>query len=286
MAVQAKQGTGAKPVAGTGGKAQSSGAPRDADELRNEIEQTRAEMGETVEALVAKVDVPGRVKSAAADKVAHVKESAAELKDSAAEKAAHVKDAAIGAAGQIKDKAAKVGGAAEAKPGGGAAEAKPGGGAAEAKPGGGIAEGNLSGGGGAVAGGGLSAVKDEVREKAAQIKESAVERGSHAKEAMTQAAGELRESAASGAESVRAAAMAKLREPGAGEKTHGAGRIAEATAQTSARMGCQAADAAERASAAIGSARRRVVARPREFALLGAVLAAAAAGVALIRRSR
>jgi ElaB/YqjD/DUF883 family membrane-anchored ribosome-binding protein len=36
--------------------------PSDPDELRHQIEQTRAELGETVEALVAKADVPGRVK--------------------------------------------------------------------------------------------------------------------------------------------------------------------------------------------------------------------------------
>ncbi|WP_436520439.1 DUF3618 domain-containing protein [Actinoplanes sp. HUAS TT8] len=78
----------------------------------------------------------------------------------------------------------------------------------------------------------------------------------------------------------------------AGEKAkaavgvHATGHIAEATAQTGTRMACQAADAAERATAAIGSARRRVAANPKQFALIGAALATAAAGVALIRRSR
>ncbi|GLW34160.1 hypothetical protein [Actinoplanes regularis] len=69
-------------------------------------------------------------------------------------------------------------------------------------------------------------------------------------------------------------------------ETHSTGHIAEATAQTSTRMACGAADAAERATRAIGSARRRVTAHPEEYALLGVALIMAAAGVALLRRSR
>ncbi len=69
-------------------------------------------------------------------------------------------------------------------------------------------------------------------------------------------------------------------------RQHGTGHIAEATAQTGTRIACGAADAAERATMAIGSARRRVVARPGEYALLGVALIMTAAGVVLIRRSR
>jgi hypothetical protein len=44
--------------------------------LRAEIKQTRAELGETVQALAAKADVKARVKESAAHTAAQVKESA------------------------------------------------------------------------------------------------------------------------------------------------------------------------------------------------------------------
>ena len=50
---------------------------KDPDQLREEIEETRQELGDTVEALVAKTDVKARVK----DKVSSTKESAAQKKD-------------------------------------------------------------------------------------------------------------------------------------------------------------------------------------------------------------
>ena len=46
------------------------------DALRAEIQQTRAELGETVQALAAKADVKARVKESAAQTAAQVKESA------------------------------------------------------------------------------------------------------------------------------------------------------------------------------------------------------------------
>jgi ElaB/YqjD/DUF883 family membrane-anchored ribosome-binding protein len=59
----------------------TAGAPvteaRDPEQLREEIEETRREMGDTVEALAAKADVKARVK----DKVSATKESAAQKKD-------------------------------------------------------------------------------------------------------------------------------------------------------------------------------------------------------------
>ncbi|MFC7533746.1 DUF3618 domain-containing protein [Actinoplanes sp. GCM10030250] len=48
------------------------------DQLKAEIEQTRAEMGETAAALVAKVDVPGRIKQSAAETGTQIAESAAD----------------------------------------------------------------------------------------------------------------------------------------------------------------------------------------------------------------
>jgi hypothetical protein len=51
------------------------GAPS-VDALRDEIRQTRAELGETVQALAAKADVKARVKESAAHTAAHVRETA------------------------------------------------------------------------------------------------------------------------------------------------------------------------------------------------------------------
>ena len=50
---------------------------KDPEQLREEIEETRRELGDTVEALAAKADVKARVK----DKVGATKESAAQKKD-------------------------------------------------------------------------------------------------------------------------------------------------------------------------------------------------------------
>ena len=59
----------------------TAGAPvseaKDPEQLREEIEETRRELGDTVEALAAKADVKARVK----DKVGATKESAAQKKD-------------------------------------------------------------------------------------------------------------------------------------------------------------------------------------------------------------
>jgi ElaB/YqjD/DUF883 family membrane-anchored ribosome-binding protein len=59
----------------------TAGAPvteaKDPEQIREEIEETRREMGDTVEALAAKADVKARVK----DKVEATKESAAQKKD-------------------------------------------------------------------------------------------------------------------------------------------------------------------------------------------------------------
>lgn len=60
--------------------------------LRSEIEQTRADLGETVEALAAKADVKARAQEKVADVKARAAEAAAEAKDKAREKAQHVAD--------------------------------------------------------------------------------------------------------------------------------------------------------------------------------------------------
>ncbi|HSC04587.1 MAG TPA: DUF3618 domain-containing protein [Solirubrobacteraceae bacterium] len=50
---------------------------KDPEQLRDEIEETRRELGDTVEALAAKADVKARMK----DRVEATKESAAQKKD-------------------------------------------------------------------------------------------------------------------------------------------------------------------------------------------------------------
>ncbi|GIF14764.1 uncharacterized protein DUF3618 [Actinoplanes teichomyceticus] len=263
MSVQSKSeaaGSSGKPAATGGGAGGGHGAgesthedkhtqPRSTEELRAEIEQTRAEMGETVEALVAKADIPARVKHSAADKAAHLKETAADLKDATVHKAADLKSAVTGKAADLKETAA--GKAAELKETAADKVAQVKGGSDADRE----APGDAAGPGGPEAG---------IGERAAQIEEAAVTMGSQAQQVMTQTGSAT----------------------AAGDQSSGPGHIAEATAQAGTRMASSAADAAERATSALDSARRRVASHPKEYALLGAALAAAAAGVALIRRSR
>jgi transcriptional regulator len=54
--------------------------PTEPEELRREIEQTRAELGETVEALAAKADVKARAQEAVEDVKHRVHEAADEAK--------------------------------------------------------------------------------------------------------------------------------------------------------------------------------------------------------------
>ncbi|MEU4428686.1 DUF3618 domain-containing protein [Actinoplanes sp. NPDC024001] len=64
------------------------------------------------------------------------------------------------------------------------------------------------------------------------------------------------------------------------------GRVKQSAAETSTRLVASAADTAERAGAAIGEVPRRVSADPQRYAVIGAAVAAAAAGIVLIRRNR
>ncbi|WP_018656162.1 DUF3618 domain-containing protein [Actinomadura flavalba] len=65
-----------------------------ADELRADIERTREDLGDTVEALAAKADVPARAK-----------EKAAQVKDETQQKVAATKEKAAGYADATKEKA-------------------------------------------------------------------------------------------------------------------------------------------------------------------------------------
>jgi len=84
--------------------------------IQERIEQTREQMGETVEALASKADVPGRVKGAVADK-----------KDAAIEKVTGVKHAVTGGASSAADATESVAGQATstAKRGAGLAQENP-----------------------------------------------------------------------------------------------------------------------------------------------------------------
>ena len=57
--------------------------PSDVDGLREEIEQTRTELGETVEALAAKADIKARLHETAEDAKALVRERVSEAVDRA-----------------------------------------------------------------------------------------------------------------------------------------------------------------------------------------------------------
>ena len=65
------------------------------DELQTDIDQTRKELGETVEALTAKMDVKQRTKDKAAETKEAVLDKAAETKEAVLDKAHAVQHATI-----------------------------------------------------------------------------------------------------------------------------------------------------------------------------------------------
>jgi len=69
---------------------------QDPDAIREEIEQTRAEMSETVEAVGYKADVPSRAKEAVSDKVESVKSAVSDT-------ATRAKEAVVGTASRAGD---------------------------------------------------------------------------------------------------------------------------------------------------------------------------------------
>jgi hypothetical protein len=84
------------------------GTSPDKQQLQAEIEQTRTELGETVEELAAKTDVKGRAKQTAADLSGRAKQTAAEVGAKAAGVAGTAKDAAKAQAASIEGKVAEV----------------------------------------------------------------------------------------------------------------------------------------------------------------------------------
>jgi ElaB/YqjD/DUF883 family membrane-anchored ribosome-binding protein len=77
-------------------------APREPEEIRRDIEETRAEMGDTVEALAEKADVKGQARR----KIDDAKSSVSQKKDDLLGKAKGASpESATAAAGQVSEKA-------------------------------------------------------------------------------------------------------------------------------------------------------------------------------------
>ena len=92
---------------------------QDPDAIRQDIEQTRAEMSDTVEAVGYKADVPSRAKDAVSDKVESVKskvsDTATRAKEAVSGTTARVGDATP-STGQVKQKTRQVAGLARENP--------------------------------------------------------------------------------------------------------------------------------------------------------------------------
>jgi hypothetical protein len=86
--------------------------PADEAELRQEIEQTRGQLGETVEQLAAKTDVKGRARARAAELAGRMKTQTAQARTRAAAQASSVRGQLTGKAAEVRQKATAVGGTA------------------------------------------------------------------------------------------------------------------------------------------------------------------------------
>ncbi|BCY10073.1 DUF3618 domain-containing protein [Actinoplanes sp. L3-i22] len=82
--------------------------PAEPEQLRDEIQQTRADLGDTVEALAAKTDVTGRAKHALAEKTDQARDRLSTAAGSAAETAKAAAETAKAAAGSAKAQIAEA----------------------------------------------------------------------------------------------------------------------------------------------------------------------------------
>ena len=96
---------------------------QDPDAIREDIEQTRAEMSETVEAIGYKADVPSRAKDAVSEKVDNVKskvsDTATRAKEAVTGTTSRVGDRVVDATpsgGQVKQQARRTAGLAKENP--------------------------------------------------------------------------------------------------------------------------------------------------------------------------
>lgn len=78
------------------------------ERLQEEIDELRVELGETVEALVHKIDVPARAKERASELTDEAKERVSEITHEAVERGNAVKDRATEVIGQARVKAGQV----------------------------------------------------------------------------------------------------------------------------------------------------------------------------------
>jgi cobalamin biosynthesis Mg chelatase CobN len=82
----------------------SNGGKPDVDALRDDIKQTRADLGETVQALAAKADVKARAKDSVEQTKQRVKAQAVQAGDKVREAALHATDRLVGTATHAGDK--------------------------------------------------------------------------------------------------------------------------------------------------------------------------------------
>ncbi|MEU6099756.1 DUF3618 domain-containing protein [Streptomyces flaveolus] len=101
----ATSGDGAR----TGSTAQPTGGAKGPDELRRQIEQTRSQLGDTVEELAGKADVKGRARARAADLRDKAGAMTVQLRSSAAQAGHSVQDRASRAGHTVHDKADRAG---------------------------------------------------------------------------------------------------------------------------------------------------------------------------------
>jgi hypothetical protein len=88
--------------------AAKTGPPDDLQELREEIEQTRQQLGETVEELAAKADVKARTRDKAAELTGRVKGKASHARTDATASAGRIRAQLAGANGNAGKKAMAV----------------------------------------------------------------------------------------------------------------------------------------------------------------------------------
>ncbi|MEV7792307.1 DUF3618 domain-containing protein [Streptomyces sp. NPDC087512] len=93
----------------TGSTAQPAGGAKGPDELRRQIEQTRSQLGDTVEELAEKADVKGRAKARAADLKDKAGAVTVQLRSSARHAGHTVQDRAHRAGHTVQDKAHRAG---------------------------------------------------------------------------------------------------------------------------------------------------------------------------------
>lgn len=102
-----------KPSAGAGsGEADSpsgGAVPADEQELREDIEQTRERLGETVERLAAKADIKSQARAKAAELAGRMKNTAAASRTKAAERAGSVRGQLTGRTAAVRQQAAVAG---------------------------------------------------------------------------------------------------------------------------------------------------------------------------------